>query len=93
MRLGPWLLSPVILPFALVLGGDAGQGYQRPILGGDTRITAAPVALDPAHPQRTRLGPLRYLGGWVLTGSDRRFGGMRGNGLEHDRDGGQHGDT
>lgn len=52
-------------------------------------VTAVPVPLDPADPQltvlqspdsgderNTRPVPLRYLGGWVLKGSDRRFGGV-----------------
>lgn len=39
-------------------------------------VTATAVPLDPADPGRTTLGSLRYLGGWVLKGSDRRFGGV-----------------
>jgi len=39
-------------------------------------VTATPVALDPHDPGRTSLGKLRYLGGWVLKGTDRRFGGI-----------------
>ncbi len=39
-------------------------------------VTATPVPLNPADPGQTMLGPLRYLGGWVLKGSDRRFGGI-----------------
>lgn len=39
-------------------------------------VTATAVPLDPADLGRTTLGQLRYLGGWVLKGSDRRFGGI-----------------
>ncbi|MBA2935320.1 esterase-like activity of phytase family protein [Sphingomonas sp. CGMCC 1.13654] len=39
-------------------------------------VTATAVPLDPADPGRTTLGSLRYLGGWVLKGTDRRFGGV-----------------
>jgi hypothetical protein len=39
-------------------------------------VTATPVPLDPRNPALTQLGELRYLGGWVLKGTDRRFGGV-----------------
>ncbi|MDH7641100.1 esterase-like activity of phytase family protein [Sphingomonas oryzagri] len=39
-------------------------------------VTATPVALDPADPGLRTVGALRYLGGWVLKGTDRRFGGI-----------------
>jgi hypothetical protein len=39
-------------------------------------VAATPVALNPADPGQTTVGRLRYLGGWVLKGSDRRFGGV-----------------
>ncbi len=39
-------------------------------------IRATPVALDRGDPARTKVGTLRYLGGWVLTSRDRRFGGI-----------------
>ncbi|HEY0316477.1 MAG TPA: esterase-like activity of phytase family protein [Sphingomonas sp.] len=39
-------------------------------------VTATPVPLDPGDPGRRVLGQLRYLGGWVLKGTDRRFGGV-----------------
>ncbi len=39
-------------------------------------LTATPVALNPTDPGQVTLGSLRYLGGWVLKGSDRRFGGV-----------------
>ena len=39
-------------------------------------VTATPVPLDPRDPGRIGIGKLRYLGGWVLKGTDRRFGGV-----------------
>ena len=39
-------------------------------------VTASAVPLDPRDPGRAAVGVLRYLGGWVLNGSDRRFGGI-----------------
>jgi len=39
-------------------------------------VTATPVPLDPHDPGLTQLGQLRYLGSWVLKGTDRRFGGV-----------------
>lgn len=41
-------------------------------------VTATPVALDPAAPARTTLGPLLYRGGLELRAADRRFGGFSG---------------
>ena len=39
-------------------------------------VTAKPVAFDRRDPARTTVGNLQYLGGWVLHGTDRRFGGI-----------------
>ena len=39
-------------------------------------VAAERVALDPGDPARTRVGSLRYLGGWALTSGDPRFGGL-----------------
>ena len=39
-------------------------------------IHATPVRLDPADPGRTRVGALRFLGGWRLTSSHPAFGGI-----------------
>jgi hypothetical protein len=41
----------------------------------DPVVEARPVLLDPADPARRRVGALTYLGGWVLSGRDGRFGG------------------
>jgi hypothetical protein len=39
-------------------------------------VTATPVPLNPRDPGQRDVGKLHYLGGWVLKGSDRRFGGL-----------------
>ena len=39
-------------------------------------VGATAVALDPHDPAVRSVGALDYLGGWVLRGSDRRFGGI-----------------
>lgn len=51
----------------------------RPAMPG---LDARPVMLDPSDPGRTALGRLRYLGGWVLHGTDQRFGGVSSMTLE-----------
>jgi hypothetical protein len=43
---------------------------------GSARLVAEPVPLDPRTPERSELGPLRYLGGWSLRSDDRRFGAI-----------------
>ncbi len=48
-------------------------------------VIATPIPLDPHDPGRTGIGRLRYLGGWVLKGSDRRFGGISSMTLENGR--------
>lgn len=69
------LLIPILLPFILVLGGDAAGGG-RVQMGHDTRIIATPVPLYPADPENNRIGGLTYLGGWVLAGKEPCFGGF-----------------
>jgi hypothetical protein len=39
-------------------------------------LTFAPVPLDAGDPARRRIGALDFLGGWALTASTRRFGGI-----------------
>lgn len=46
-------------------------------------ITATSVPLDPDEPGRRAVGRLGYLGGWVLRGTDRRFGGISSLTIEH----------
>lgn len=48
-------------------------------------ILATPIRLDPRDPARTRLDGLTFLGGWVLTSRDPRFGGV--SALAADADG------
>lgn len=52
-------------------GPDPGPGE-----AGVARLFAESVPLDPEAPADRRLGPFRYLGGWVLTSDDRRFGSI-----------------
>lgn len=51
---------------------------------GTARLFARPVPLNPSDPAQRRLGPLRYLGGWVLTSDDRRFGAISALAVEPD---------
>jgi hypothetical protein len=39
-------------------------------------LFAQAVPLNPREPDQRQLGPLRFLGGWVLTSDDRRFGAI-----------------
>jgi hypothetical protein len=41
-----------------------------------TWIAYTPVRLNDAAPSQDRIGGLRFLGGWVLTSNDERFGGL-----------------
>lgn len=68
------------LAAALLAGGSA---LPPPVDG--AAIIAQPVRLDPGDPARVRVGALTYLGGWVLTSADRRFGGI--SSLTVDKDG------
>lgn len=63
-----WLLLAMLTADA-VQGADVDTGAGAP-------IRAEAVRLDPRDPARTRLGALTYLGGWVLTSTDPRFGGL-----------------
>jgi hypothetical protein len=57
--------------FILVLGALwCGPARCDPI-----SLTAAPIALDPDHPEHVSVGRLIYRGGLVLQSSDARFGG------------------
>ncbi|WP_147417571.1 esterase-like activity of phytase family protein [Sphingomonas cavernae] len=59
----------------LLVGHYSGES-RRPILGDDMRVTARPIVLDASDANRTRVGPLRFLGGWELKGRDDGFGGF-----------------
>ncbi|MDF0487957.1 esterase-like activity of phytase family protein [Sphingomonas sp. H39-1-10] len=47
-----------------------------PLMGKRAVVRAAPIALDAAHPARSRVGALVWLGGVRLTSPDRAFGGF-----------------
>ena len=63
------LLLPILTP-----GWDAHS--RLGLLGSKVAFTATPVALDPAHPSRRRVGRLTYLGGVQLKSPDPVFGGF-----------------
>lgn len=56
----------------LMLGGMIGVA---PACADPIRLTAAPIALDPDHPEHVAVGQLVYRGGLVLQSDDARFGG------------------
>jgi hypothetical protein len=61
---------------AVLLCVPSWTGEERlALLGHRPQMTATPVALDPADPQRRRLGSLTYLGGVALRSRDPAFGG------------------
>lgn len=62
----------VSLIFLLLLSAPASE--QAP--PGGWPIVSRAVPLDPDHPDRDRVGALRWLGGWVLTSRDPGFGGI-----------------
>jgi hypothetical protein len=64
--------SSISLILLLMLGAPAPEQ----IPPGGWPIVARPVPLDPDHPDRDRVGALRWLGGWVLTSRDPSFGGI-----------------
>ena len=63
----------LILCAMLLAGGSVGTPAMNE---GGAAIVAKAVPLNPRDPARTRIGGLAYLGGWVLTSADRRFGGI-----------------
>lgn len=64
-------LSLLFLPFIFL----ATTSFSAPANPSAT-IMASPVMLDPSDPGRTRLGVLRFLGGWELSSSRADFGGI-----------------
>jgi hypothetical protein len=54
----------------LLLPGSAGYPHSPGM-----PVYATAIQLDPADPERVRIGGLRYLGGWHLTSRERNFGG------------------
>lgn len=69
----PATLVAVILGALLLDNGWPGERRSFGF-GSAPSARASPVALDPADPQRRRVGGLTWLGGVALTGSDRAFG-------------------
>ena len=67
----------VLCPFVLI--GPASAPAADPI-----RLGYDPVLLDPEHPDRRRVGRLRFLGGLDLWSDDPRFGGFSGLLIESD---------
>jgi len=69
----------------LLLAMLAADAAGTPPIPGGAPIRADAVRLDPRDPAHVRAGSLTYLGGWVLTSSDPRFGGL--SSLTADADG------
>jgi hypothetical protein len=67
------------------LAAAAAIAVARPVSPPPPAIVAAPVALDAADPARTRVGALRFLGGWALSSRDERFGGISSMVVRGDR--------
>jgi hypothetical protein len=65
------LLAFLTLATPIAPGPDPGPGGQ-----GNARLFSRPVPLDPDQPTERRLGPLTFVGGWVLSSDDRRFGAI-----------------
>lgn len=59
----------VLLALAVIAPWSLGREQAEPIL-------ARAVPLHPADPRADRVGRLRFLGGWRLTGEDATFGGI-----------------
>ncbi len=62
------------IPFLLLIFLTTSSITAPPDL--DASIRATPVMLDPADAARTRIGALRFLGGWELTSKRADFGGI-----------------
>ena len=76
----------VILAVLLLVPGWTGE-ERLALLGHRPQLIATPVALDPADPQRRRLGALVYLGGVALRSLDPAFGGYSSLGVVPQADG------
>lgn len=71
-----WTLLTIGVLAALSVIVLGGQRQHRP--NNQQRIAILAIPLDPARPQRTELDQLRFLGAWVLTSENDRFGGLSG---------------
>lgn len=68
------------LALALLAAAPSGVARADPI-----EVAAEPVPLDRTDSLHDRLGPLRYVGGLVLTSGDGRFGGLSDLVVDGDR--------
>ena len=64
-------MRQLLLPFILCATTSVGAPADL-----SPAIIASPVMLDPSDAGRTRLGALRFLGGWELVGRRPSFGGI-----------------
>ncbi|HEX2764044.1 MAG TPA: esterase-like activity of phytase family protein [Allosphingosinicella sp.] len=66
-----------LLAMLLFLGTFAPVGLQRdPPLPAVSQVRFEPIALNEDAPHETRIGALRFLGGWAVSSNDYRFGGI-----------------
>lgn len=70
----PFTLVLVTVSVLALVPGWTGE-ERLALLGRAARMTATPVALDPANPARRRLGGLDFIDGYRLTSPDTAFGG------------------
>ena len=66
----------IILALAVLLLQGRPPNKGEPTRPSAISVTAIPLPLDSSDPERTMLGPLRWLGGWTLTSAHREFGGI-----------------
>jgi len=76
------LLSPLLLGQCLSASTPGLVSPMDPIA---IRVASAPVFLDSSNPLRTRVGALRFVGGWRLTSTSRSFGGLSSLDLDGNR--------
>ena len=68
-------IATILAIFVLLMNGRHVE-HRRPQRIAAITIQAQPIPLDASDPARTRLGALRYLGGWALTSDHPAFGGI-----------------
>lgn len=68
-------IAAILAIFVLLMNGrHVERRLPQPVQA--VAVTLTPVPLDSSNPGRTMLGPLRYLGGWVLTDPQGLVGGI-----------------
>lgn len=77
------ILLSVLLLLTLLPSWTGGE--RLALLGRDMRMTATPIALDPADPAVRRIGQLTWLGGVQLKSPDPAFGGFSALAVRGDR--------